>query len=157
MAKIPLTFQIYKGSQLVRTEKLIVSDPIRIGKVTNAQLKLEEEGVSRMHAEISLASSDTIHISDLGSQKGTFVNGQKVGQKHNLRSGDEIKIGEVRMILTIGQPIIEQVPQASAASAAPVRVAPRYVMPPIDLSLASSRTPYLLKCSLFSRARPYRS
>jgi pSer/pThr/pTyr-binding forkhead associated (FHA) protein len=133
--KIPLTFQIYKGSQLVRTEKLVVTDQIRIGKVSSANLKLEEEGVSRMHAEVSVSGDNQIHIIDLGSQKGTFVNGQKV-QKQQLRSGDEIKIGDVKLILTIGQPIQEQAPVAAAAvAAAPVqRVAPRYVMPPLDLS-----------------------
>jgi pSer/pThr/pTyr-binding forkhead associated (FHA) protein len=132
--KIPLTFQIYKGSQLVRTEKLVVTDQIRIGKVSSANLKLEEEGVSRMHAEVSVSGDNQIHIIDLGSQKGTFVNGQKV-QKQQLRSGDEIKIGDVKLVLTIGQPIIEQAPVAAAVAAAPVqRVAPRYVMPPIDLS-----------------------
>ena len=89
--QIPLTFQVFKNSQLVRTEKLTVTDQIRIGKVSSANLKLDEEGVSRMHAEISVSSPEQIHIVDLGSQKGTFVNGQKV-QKQALRSGDEIKI-----------------------------------------------------------------
>ena len=132
--KIPLTFQIYKGSQLVRTEKLVVTDQIRIGKVSSANLKLEEEGVSRMHAEVSVSGDNQIHIIDLGSQKGTFVNGQKV-QKQQLRSGDELKIGDVKLILTIGQPIHEQV---AVVAAKPVEVpryaAPRYVMPPLDLS-----------------------
>src|ERR1044071_5328775 len=132
--KIPLTFQIYKGSQLVRTEKLTVSDQIRIGKVSSANLKLDEEGVSRMHAEITVSGSDQIHIIDLGSSKGTFVNGQKI-QKQALRSGDEIKIGEVKLILTIGQPIVEQPKVEEVAKAeAPKYVAPRYVMPAIDLS-----------------------
>jgi pSer/pThr/pTyr-binding forkhead associated (FHA) protein len=114
--KIPLTFQIYKGSQLVRTEKLTVTDQIRIGKVSAANLRLDEEGVSRMHAEITVSGGEQIHIIDLGS-KGTFVNGQKI-QKQALRSGDEIKIGEAKLILTIGQPIVEQAPVAAAAPAA---------------------------------------
>jgi hypothetical protein len=74
-------------------------------------------------------------VIDLGSQKGTFVNGQKV-QKQQLRSGDELKIGDVKLVLTIGQPVQEQVVQVEAPKPveAPRYVAPRYVMPSIDLS-----------------------
>ena len=132
--QIPLSFQIFRNNQLIRTEKLIISEQIRIGKVSSANLKLEEEGVSRMHAEVSVSGDNQIHIIDLGSQKGTFVNGQKV-QKQQLRSGDEIKIGDVKLILTIRQPLQEQVAVAAVKSVeVPRYAAPRYVMAPLDLS-----------------------
>src|SRR5262249_60480260 len=66
-----------------------------------------------------LTAPDQIHIIDLGSQKGTFVNGQKVN-KHALRSGDEIKLGETRVVVTIGQ-AISQAAQAPAQAAAEPR------------------------------------
>jgi pSer/pThr/pTyr-binding forkhead associated (FHA) protein len=39
-------------------------------------------------------------ISDLDSANGTFVNGQRI-QRHALRSGDEIGVGDTR--LSFGQ------------------------------------------------------
>src|SRR5205814_9479091 len=42
-----------------------------------------------------------VSIIDLGSTKGTFVNGQKVN-KAKLQSGDTIVVGETRIELAIG-------------------------------------------------------
>src|SRR5438477_3635208 len=99
-AKVPLTFKIYKGDQLVREEKLSLS-VIKLGKVPSAHLKLDDETVSRMHAIIEVNGPGDVSIIDLGSTKGTFVNGQKVN-KAKLQSGDTIVVGETKIELTIG-------------------------------------------------------
>src|SRR6185312_7456880 len=99
-AKVPLTFRIFKGDQLVREEKLSLS-VIKLGKVPSAHLKLDDETVSRMHAIIEVNGPGDVSIIDLGSTKGTFVNGQKVN-KAKLQSGDTIVVGETRIELTIG-------------------------------------------------------
>src|SRR6266496_2990246 len=87
-AKVPLTFRIFKGDQLVREERLSLS-VIKLGKVPSAHLKLDDETVSRMHAIIEVNGPGDVSIIDLGSTKGTFVNGQKVN-KAKLQSGDTI-------------------------------------------------------------------
>src|SRR3569623_909638 len=99
-AKVPLTFRIFKGDQLVREEKLSLS-VIKLGKVPSAHLKLDDETVSRMHAIIEVNGPGDVSIIDLGSTKGTFVNGQKVN-KAKLQSGDTIVVGETRIELAIG-------------------------------------------------------
>ncbi len=99
-AKAPLTFRIFKGDQLIREEKLSLS-VIKLGKVPSAHLKLDDETVSRMHAIIEVNGPGDVSIIDLGSTKGTFVNGQKVN-KAKLQSGDTIVVGETRIELTIG-------------------------------------------------------
>jgi len=101
-AKVPLTFRIFKGDQLVREEKLSLS-VIKLGKVPSAHLKLDDETVSRMHAIIEVNGPGDVSIIDLGSTKGTFVNGQKVN-KAKLQSGDTIVVGETRIELAIGAP-----------------------------------------------------
>src|SRR3569623_2504781 len=101
-AKVPLTFRIFKGDQLVREEKLSLS-VIKLGKVPSAHLKLDDETVSRMHAIIEVNGPGDVSIIDLGSTKGTFVNGQKVN-KAKLQSGDTIVVGEPRIELAIGAP-----------------------------------------------------
>lgn len=99
-AKVPLSFKIYKGDQLIREEKLSLS-VIKLGKVPSAHLKLDDETVSRMHAIIEVNGPGDVSIIDLGSTKGTFVNGQKVN-KAKLQSGDTIVVGETRIELAIG-------------------------------------------------------
>src|SRR5574338_96761 len=99
-AKVPLTFRIFKGDQLLREEKLSLS-VIKLGKVPSAHLKLDDETVSRMHAIIEVNGPGDVSIIDLGSTKGTFVNGQKVN-KAKLQSGDTIVVGETRIELAIG-------------------------------------------------------
>src|SRR2546429_6029159 len=100
-AKVPLTFRIFKGDQLVREERLSLS-VIKLGKVPSAHLKLDDETVSRMHAIIEVNGPGDVSIIDLGSTKGTFVNGQKVN-KAKLQSGDTIVVGETKIELAIGE------------------------------------------------------
>jgi FHA domain len=117
--KVPLTFRIFKGDQLVREERLSLS-VIKIGKVPSAHLKLDDETVSRTHAIIEVNGPGDVSIIDLGSTKGTFVNGQKVN-KAKLQTGDSIVIGETRIELAIGADSIaaEDVPTRVGLMAAP--------------------------------------
>ncbi len=125
-AKVPLTFRIFKGDQLVREERLSLS-VIKLGKVPSAHLKLDDETVSRMHAIIEVNGPGDVSIIDLGSTKGTFVNGQKVN-KAKLQSGDTIVVGETRIELAIGA-------GEEAAEEAPAAMAP----PPADVVSSSPR------------------
>ncbi len=101
MSKVPLTFKVYQRGQLVRTETLS-QEVIKVGKLSSAHLRLDDESVSRMHAYIQVQSPNEIFISDLGSAKGTIVNGQKVN-KSRLKSGDEIQLGDTRVVVEVAQ------------------------------------------------------
>ena len=116
-AKVPLTFRIFKGDQFLREEKLSLS-VIKLGKVPSAHLKLDDETVSRMHAIIEVNGPGDVSIIDLGSTKGTFVNGQKVN-KAKLQSGDTIVVGETRIELAIGSGEEEEVATSVNLGAAP--------------------------------------
>src|SRR5262245_41774400 len=100
---VPLTFEIYKGDTLARTETL-TQDIIKIGKLSSSHLRVDDESVSRMHAVIEIAGPSEIYIIDLGSTKGTLVNGQKVN-KSKLQSGDQIVLGATKIVVTVGEPI----------------------------------------------------
>lgn len=100
---VPLTFTIYKGGQVVRTETL-TQDVVKIGKLSSSHLRIDDESVSRMHAVVEITSPTEIHIIDLGSTKGTTVNGKKVN-KSRIQSGDEILIGDVKVTLTVGEAV----------------------------------------------------
>ena len=99
-AKVPLTFRLYKGDTFLREEKLNLQ-VIKVGKLSSSHLRLEDESVSRMHAVIEVTGPGDVSIIDLGSTKGTFVNGQKVN-KAKLQSGDSVVVGDTRIEVTIG-------------------------------------------------------
>ncbi len=105
--QVPLTFEIYRidpaGDVFVRNETInaVVQQAVKIGKLTSSHLKLDDEGVSRVHAVIELPNAEEVFITDLGSSKGTIVNGQKVS-KVKLQSGDTITLGGMKLIVKIG-------------------------------------------------------
>ena len=119
-AKVPLTFRIFKGDQLLREERLSLS-VIKLGKVPSAHLKLDDETVSRMHAIIEVNGPGDVSIIDLGSTKGTFVNGQKVN-KAKLQSGDTIVVGETRIELAISAGEEDEPTRVGRSAVAPAEV-----------------------------------
>jgi TonB family protein len=125
-AKVPLTFQIYKGDQLLRTETLN-QDIIKVGKLASSHLRLDDESVSRMHAVIEVTGPDEIYIIDLGSNRGTVVNGQKVN-KCKLQSGDEVQLGDTRVVVTIGAASTQMADEAPTLVSQPGD-SPRPAMP----------------------------
>jgi pSer/pThr/pTyr-binding forkhead associated (FHA) protein len=60
-----------------------------------------DKGVSRTHAEINLQEDGTFMVEDLGSSNGTFINGRKLEKNTpiQLKYGDELRLGELRMII----------------------------------------------------------
>ena len=73
---------------------------IVIGRGTEADLRINDPGVSRRHAEIRIYPGDTavpqVSVVDLGSTNGMLVNGQRV-QQATLDDGAQIKIGNTTM------------------------------------------------------------
>ena len=102
-ANVPIKFEIYKGDQLVR-EEVLAQSPIKIGKLASSDLRLDDETVSRMHGVIEATGPGDVHVVDLGSTRGTTVNGERV-TKARLQSGDEVMFGDCRVIVTFGDAI----------------------------------------------------
>ncbi len=113
-APIPIQFQIYKGDQLVREE--ILNEPvIKIGKLASSHLRLEDETVSRMHAVVEVTGPGEIQLIDLGSTRGTTVNGERIN-KAILKSGDQVQFGDTRVVVNFGAAAAD--PDATPAPAA---------------------------------------
>jgi FHA domain len=93
----PVTLKVYRGEELVRTERF-TRDIIKIGRLSSAHLCLEDDRISRIHSVIEIGADGHISIIDMGSSEGTFVNGKRVS-KGTLRDGDEIKLGGLRIVL----------------------------------------------------------
>src|SRR5262245_43386279 len=105
-ANAPIKFEIYKGDQLVR-EEVLAQSPIKVGKLASSDLRLDDETVSRMHGVIEVTGPGDVHVVDLGSTRGTTVNGERV-TKARLQSGDEVMFGDCRVIVTFGDAMAAQ-------------------------------------------------
>ena len=62
-----------------------------LGRSPTAQVRFNDDGVSRLHARV-LEAAGSIVIEDLKSANGTIVNGDRV-QRHRLKDGDKIQLG----------------------------------------------------------------
>ena len=74
---------------------------IVVGRGSNADLRINDPGVSRRHVEIRVDVSDrqvTVSAIDLGSTNGTSVDGRRV-QQALLRDGSTIVIGNTTMVV----------------------------------------------------------
>lgn len=72
-----------------------------IGRGSEADLRINDPGISRQHARINVSGEDdnlTVSIEDLGSTNGITVNGQRV-EETTLSDGSRIEIGSTRMLV----------------------------------------------------------
>ncbi|MFV2055325.1 MAG: FHA domain-containing protein [Thiohalomonadales bacterium] len=79
----------------------INSDKLRIGRVPDNDIVIEDKSVSGHHAVILLGQSNeegvaSYIIEDLGSTNKTYVNNTAI-TNHQLVDGDVIKIGKTRL------------------------------------------------------------
>ncbi len=72
-----------------------------VGRGSDADLRVNDPGVSRRHAMITVTGSEEdphVTIEDLGSTNGIIVNGSRV-QSTELVEGSRIEIGNTRMLV----------------------------------------------------------
>jgi transcriptional regulator with GAF, ATPase, and Fis domain len=81
-----------------RGVRLDLEGAIVIGRASSAGLQLYDGKVSREHCRL-LVDGGAVSIEDLGSQNGTFVNGEAVRGRRTLAAGDEIAVGDSLFVL----------------------------------------------------------
>ncbi len=71
---------------------------LTVGRGSDNSLVLEEPSVSRSHAEIQLINAEVL-ILDLGSERGTFVAGQKLEplQPRVWLPGETVQVGSATL------------------------------------------------------------
>jgi pSer/pThr/pTyr-binding forkhead associated (FHA) protein len=69
-----------------------------VGQAAENGVALEQDPTaSHLHAVIERFPAGWC-VTDLGSSNGTWVNGERVWSAHRLRNGDEIRVGQTRLI-----------------------------------------------------------
>ena len=76
---------------------------LQIGRASYNDLQLADIHVSRTHAAVTV-SPNGVWLEDLHSAGGTYVNGDKITTRRQIRDGDLIKFGTVQLRTYINDP-----------------------------------------------------
>jgi hypothetical protein len=73
----------------------VQGERMTVGRSPEAEVFLDDVTVSRNHA-LLVRRRDGLHIDDLGSLNGTYVNRRRI-ESHKLVDGDEVQIGKYKL------------------------------------------------------------
>jgi two-component system cell cycle response regulator len=82
---------VLTGTRFGDLYKLPPGRVVRIGRGEEADIRLDDEGVSRLHCSLEARGAQAV-LRDLGSQNGTYVGGERT-QERVLADGDRVQIG----------------------------------------------------------------
>src|SRR5579862_8615841 len=98
--KVKLVMFTQKGE---RREFKVRHDKAVIGRNKECDIQIGLEVVSRQHSELT-QKEDVLHVRDLGSSNGTWVNKKRI-QESELHAGDTLTVGPVIFTVVIdGEP-----------------------------------------------------
>lgn len=88
---------VQKHSGLGRKRRIVEFPPtilqITLGRASACRCQVEVPGVSRLHAVLVRKANRGVYLVDLGSRRGTFLNGKRVTDEVLLMDGDRISLG----------------------------------------------------------------
>jgi len=90
LSGLPLRSEVLPGEDMV------------VGRAPDVNLVLNHPEVSRRHCRI-LREGETWFVEDLGSRRGTAVNGKRISGRTTLRPGDRIHVGPVILAFGVGR------------------------------------------------------
>lgn len=76
----------------------LVDERFTIGQDSRNSLVLAEPEINPFHAEIR-QDHGQYYLSDCGTPGGTFVNGERIGARFQLRADDRVRIGQLELLL----------------------------------------------------------
>lgn len=82
---------------VVRIRKRVAESPsslVTVGRAAQHDIPLQHPSVSKLHAWFEF--DENLYVHDAGSTNRTFVNGDPIEARTQLRSGDSVKFGAVR-------------------------------------------------------------
>ncbi len=73
-----------------------LGDELTVGRAAGCQITLDDTYASQIHARI-FTRDGQLHVEDLGSTNGTYLNRRKVSAPMVVNRGDQIQIGSTVM------------------------------------------------------------
>ena len=81
-----------KGKDEVKRSYKLNKNQVVVGSALSSDIRIQQNSVSNVHAIIEMDSQGGIHIYDMASETGVFINDKRVVSEE-VKDGDEIKIG----------------------------------------------------------------
>ncbi len=76
-----------------------IKTKVVVGRTPPAVVLLEDDSISRKHAELERTTRGPVMLRDLGSANGTLLNGERLGQEPvQLSPGDIVQFGMVELV-----------------------------------------------------------
>ncbi len=97
---------VLAGKSVGRMHRISEGEMI-IGRDDAATIRLDDDGVSRRHAQLICKLDGTVAVVDLGSTNGTWVEGQRINY-HELEDGERIQIGSANILKYGYQDAVEE-------------------------------------------------
>ena len=101
---------VYEGDGSGATSRVVeLQDGAQftIGRSRTADLRVDSERVSRIHATFELRGGQ-LFVEDAGSRNGTSVNGIVISEPRLLRAGDEVVVGPVTVVVSITSSVVSR-------------------------------------------------
>jgi pSer/pThr/pTyr-binding forkhead associated (FHA) protein len=94
----------------------LVGERVTVGRAEDNTLVLEDRRVSAVHAFLEQVGARWC-VRDVGSRNGTFLNGERLLAERVLEPGDEVRVGDSRLVYRAPAPAAA--PTTEGAAAAP--------------------------------------
>jgi two-component system, cell cycle response regulator len=96
---MPWLSQLDAGGNVSKSWEL-GHEPVVFGRGDDAQVKIDDDEMSRRHFEIKFLN-DTHVLTDLNSSNGTWHNGRRVSHAY-LKTSDQVAAGKTRFVYQVG-------------------------------------------------------
>jgi len=98
---VSLSIEARHGDQLIGQYAFTSADHrlVKIGSIATANVPLQDPEVNRLHAAIEL-SDDQAVLKDLGTNTGTFLNGERVTRRR-IQDGDAVTVGQTTLTVRV--------------------------------------------------------
>ncbi len=91
-----LSISVIEPDGRKRELSLRAGESLRIGRLSENEISINDTNVSRYHAILSVSRHGAV-VSDLSSLNGTFLNGRRITTPTSVQTEDVISIGNVRI------------------------------------------------------------
>ncbi len=81
----------------IEGKSFVIEGTMTIGRVAGLDIRIEDDSVSRQHAEVMISGTKVL-LKDLGSANGTTINGSPIASRMTLSDGDIIQFGIVELM-----------------------------------------------------------
>ena len=112
---------------------------IIIGRDPSCDYVIDSSAISRRHAQI-VPSPAAFMLEDLGSANGTFLNGARVTQATQLKSGDEIGLGKwIKVLFSVIPDLTDSIKAKTEPTESPSADDATISPPQLAIAIAGSR------------------